>query len=286
MRRELVQKVPRVVAINPTHNPPQTTSIQQMYKQTHYHRKYRELQKQTKQLCKSAYNTYISTPDRVRYNCRAVKHPIGRPSGGISIGLKLYINWNAAEVYTNENIVCVKTDHVSIIACYFQPNTDILDIIGNISKAVEKLPPNQPLICTGDFNCRLDVGNRGYELTHSLYDAGLQCLNDPNAKTFVSSQGSSTIDLTFVSRGELSRVRSEVIPSLETKHQIVSTTFDVSCQNLCDRPRPIRRVDHVAMASNFDNETFSDALFSDNNVNKAFSLITVAVNESQVVKKT
>ena len=45
------------------------------------------------------------------------------------------------------------------------------------------------------------------------------------------------------------------------------------------------RVDHVAMASNFDNETFSDALFSDNNVNKAFSLITVAVNESQVVKK-
>ena len=41
----------------------------------------------------------------------------------------------------------------------------------------------------------------------------------------------------------------------------------------------------MAKASNFDNETFSDALFSDNNVNKAFSLITVAVNESQVVTK-
>ncbi len=144
----------------------------------------------------------IVRDERLWFNSRATKAMLGRPSGGIAIGLHLRRKWNAKRCHVNKNILCIQTDIVNIVLCYFQPAFDVLDIIRDISNGLSSLSlaSNLPTLVAGDFNCRLDSGCRGSDLCDALSNINLVCLNDPEDKTFVSKQGSSTIDLAFVSK--------------------------------------------------------------------------------------
>ena len=112
-------------------------------------------------------------------------------------------------------------------------------------------------------------------------------LNDPMHKTFLCTNGSSTIDLVFISKKHCDNFKVAVEPSLETKHQIVSTTFNTTCfKSLRERSRPIRRTDQGQLATNFDNDTFYEYLQETGNANNAFNVIISAIYDSKVTSNS
>ena len=135
---------------------------------------------------------------RLWMNSLATQGERGRHSGGISIGLNLNRNWLADKVFQSKHMLCVRTRVLVIVACYYPPNRDVSDILDDLADGIAKLSNcGTPIVIAGDFNCRIDSGTRGHELTSALSDIGFTCHNDPAHHTYISKQGVSTIDLVF-----------------------------------------------------------------------------------------
>ena len=83
------------------------------------------------------------------------------------------------------------------MVCYFKPETPIDTILLNLRPFLESTI-DKPLLLAGDFNCRLDKGVRGTQLSDDLLTLGLTCANTPHLYTYHCPKGQSTIDLIFV----------------------------------------------------------------------------------------
>ena len=88
----------------------------------------------------------------------------------------------------NQSImVCVRTRVLAIVACYYPPNRDVSDILDDLADGIAKLSNcGTPILIAGDFNCRIDSGTRGHELSSALSDIGFTCHNDPAHHTYIS----------------------------------------------------------------------------------------------------
>lgn len=66
--------------------------------------------------------------------------------------------------------MAVRTKSYDIVGCYFKPDTQVEDVLEVISNALISLqvPPRKTRILLGDFNCRIDIGDRGKILTEVL----------------------------------------------------------------------------------------------------------------------
>ncbi|KAH9401741.1 hypothetical protein TYRP_017146 [Tyrophagus putrescentiae] len=119
----------------------------------------------------------------------------GRPSGGILTAVRTSIECEYVE--KNINLVHVKlTDHdLSIINCYFTPNTEVDDILESIGETVGASTAGKYFIIAGDFNCRTDsaLSDRGRTLEEGLAQLGFILVTDPELASFVSPQPSGLI---------------------------------------------------------------------------------------------
>lgn len=84
----------------------------------------------------------------------AEKQEKGRPTGGIAIIYKPHIRLQ--EVSKSQNKIHAISPLGHILAYYYNPNTNIEDIIEEITNDVSNLDA-QPCIIGGDFNCRIDI---------------------------------------------------------------------------------------------------------------------------------
>ena len=67
---------------------------------------------------------------------------------------------------TSEVTVCVRTRVLAIVACYYPPNRYVSDILDDLADGIAKLSNcGTPIVIAGDFNCMIDSGTRGHELS-------------------------------------------------------------------------------------------------------------------------
>ena len=93
--------------------------------------------------------------------------------------------------------VVVETEIAYFVCCYFKPDSDLELIFETLVETLLKLDLDRPCIIGGDFNCRLDKGERGTDLRDFLrLSFALECLNSGEV-TYDAPNGSSEIDLIF-----------------------------------------------------------------------------------------
>jgi Reverse transcriptase (RNA-dependent DNA polymerase)/Endonuclease-reverse transcriptase len=127
----------------------------------------------------------------------------GRPSGGISC----YVNPRLGQILSinmGKNYVIVTLRNFCIISFYLNPSLNETDVHEVILEAFSKAPTDKTIIMTGDFNCRIDINkktgkmhNKGVAIIKTMSLLNLKMCNNPDAKTYIAYNGSSTIDLLF-----------------------------------------------------------------------------------------
>jgi hypothetical protein len=134
----------------------------------------------------------------------------GRPTGGVSVLSSPKIG-PLAIAHKSEDTLALSSLHLNIIAIYVRPQEQPADFILRLLQAASKLNLRLPTIIAGDFNCRLDLSPlqmRTTALIRTLHEEGFWIANDPETKTYIASNGSSTIDLiaTNLPRNQISRI--------------------------------------------------------------------------------
>jgi hypothetical protein len=125
--------------------------------------------------------------------------------------------------------VAVRTKVYDIVAFYFSPATPLEDVIEGVSAAISTLPPNRRrTIVLGDFNCRIDSGDRGEILAEVLREQfNLELRSNTEKHTFVGPQGRSVIDLVF---SDVRPVSVTTVPSLDRRHLKVMSTWEAEAE--------------------------------------------------------
>ena len=98
-----------------------------------------------------------------------------------------------------DNHVAVRCCSVAWAVFYFNPNTLLEDIFLYVADVVTTF--SEPAVISGDFNCRLDQGDRGNELLTFMNRSGYSLRNNATTPTYISPNGQSVIDLIFISSG-------------------------------------------------------------------------------------
>ena len=120
----------------------------------------------------------------------------GRPSGG----LHLYFNpkFNSKVNSSDSSHISVTFDHISVIGCYFRPQSDLDDIVLTLATALNNIPSTLPVIIGGDFNVHPD-SNEFKEISQFLRSYNITLISDPKTPTYTHSKGTSVIDYIFTS---------------------------------------------------------------------------------------
>ena len=139
-----------------------------------------------------------------------------------------------------------------------------------------------PTLLIGDFNCRLDCGEMGYDLCDMLYSVGFVCLNNPNDMTYIAAQGQSCIDLAVVTSSHSHQFEAHVEASLEKKDQHLVVGWDKSISRLSSRVPAVRHVDCGHISETFDSDNFSCA-FSEGAVDAAYDQILGSIKHSEII---
>jgi exonuclease III len=177
-------------------------------------------------------------PNHVTY-CQDAIQTKGRPKG-ICIAVKTEIP--SKFISRGDNALCIKIDDTIVIASYFKPKTEITKIGEQLSEIWQTLPETQKIIIYGDFNCRVDRGNRGSRLREIIEGQGLYLQNNNQRHTYISHNGSSLIDLVFAT-GDTQVADFTVVRNPERKHQpITFTTSETPQKCRIDQNRAIRKI--------------------------------------------
>jgi hypothetical protein len=166
---------------------------------------------------------------------------------------------------------------------YFNPDTPLDDIVLSVVEMITNLDTTKPSVLCGDYNCRIDSGDRGRHLKEIMQDMGFLLKNDCNEPTYIGHNGSSLIDLVFTTNGtttsiDTSTPRVRHLPI--RKHGQVH--FQVTAETIrrkkdARETRVERKIDYETMA------TLTDDLkqrTSNANIQQSTDLITEVIQQS------
>jgi len=143
------------------------------------------------------------------------------------------------QVRSGVGFVAVKYDKFNVLSCYISPNASIRifeDILENISGCIRAF--SGPFIIGGDFNAHSvlwgssNANRRGALMERWAASGGLCIVNKCGAYTCIRPQGSSVVDLTFVSYGILDRIFNwRIREDLESLSDHLYINFEISNVN-------------------------------------------------------
>jgi sorting nexin-29 len=168
--------------------------------------------------------------------------PRSESSRGLAIGTRT----PATCLAKGDHYLAVETLGVIFMVAYFVPNTPMDEILMIISGALASLDPNKPMILGGDFNCRIDTGRRGTDLSEQLYQYGFSLINERLQPTYVAPTGSSTIDLMFYrGKQQIKPTHTSIHPHELRKHLQVIVSWEIKEVVTATRrdPRLPRKID-------------------------------------------
>jgi hypothetical protein len=162
------------------------------------------------------------------FHSYATKGTRGRPSGGIVILVKPELQ--PRRITNSTNHVAVSINNVTAVICfYFPPDYDIDNLVLEVHNVLSSITADN-VIVGGDFNCRIDQGERGRDLVETLNLIGLRLVNRQDIPTYICPTGKSTIDLLLTSMPPHSLRSVEIRPTIFRKHQRVLVTFSDFCK--------------------------------------------------------
>ena len=143
-------------------------------------------------------------------------------------------------VSKSEHHVAIRCKGVDILGFYFKPQTPVEHITLEVAAALSSVDPRQPLtILAGDFNARIDEGDRGATLCSVLREEFLlELWNKEDEKTFIAPTGQSTIDLVF-SQKEPTSLRT--VQTVYRRHCQVISEWDLSLEPVEAVPLRLKR---------------------------------------------
>jgi len=169
---------------------------------------------------------FVETLSTVQFDIRgfntvqvyAKKGILGRPYGGIIAAVPEGTEFEV--VSSEDSHIHLILPHIdtSFMGFYFKPDTAVEEIVLTICKEVCQPNAGKTQIILGDFNCRVDNGERGQFLCRHLEDFGFFLVNNPKIPTYVTDSGKSVIDLTF------SNIPSRLI---DHSHRRILSTYAV-----------------------------------------------------------
>ena len=179
------------------------------------------------------------------YFSNAEKPTRGRPIGCLSIAIHRRINCSHHQVEKKRNILIMKGEYFAAAVAYFPPNTPTDQISLEICKALDTVKHSKLLILGGDFNCRLDDNSRrGSTLCRNLDKYNLSCTNDQSLRTHTCHNGSSVIDLLFISNlHNTEDTVARVSQCAVSKHQMVSCEINGEVEVCLQRKKRIKKLD-------------------------------------------
>lgn len=122
------------------------------------------------------------------------------------------------KIKSSNGFVIVKYGEIYVISCYISPNVSTMifeDILEDINGCIRTLPG--PFVVCGDFNAKSafwgspDTNRRGDLLERWAASFDFRLLNWAGVHTCVRAQGSSVIDLTWVSSHILERITGWIV---------------------------------------------------------------------------
>ena len=129
------------------------------------------------------------------YFVPAIKGPRGRPKGG----LEVYVNasYNSQELSCSSQHIAITFLNRTFICCYYQPGTDLDDILIDLAILLSKASDQSLITISGDLN--LSPTNPDFiELVNFLQSAyNIHIQSDTSHPTFIGHQGTSCIDHSF-----------------------------------------------------------------------------------------
>ena len=117
--------------------------------------------------------------------------------GGLTTAVHSKVQNNAFVRYSDGNVMLSHLPglKLSFTVAYYPSKNNIEDLLTSISFVLKKVGKLGKTFILGDFNCRLDINStRTNTLLEFRGNDGFYCLSEPKEYTFVSAQGSSTID--------------------------------------------------------------------------------------------
>ena len=166
----------------------------------------------------------LDFPNFLCKSAEATKHERGRPTGGITIAVHQRIMNKCDVVSKSDFCISFKLENTPrfFIVAYFNPDIEEDDMLHELSRNLCFSQSTDEIFLFGDFDCRIDKPDeKTNALLEFLHLQHLNCINDAEEKTFVNSQGSSTIELCFTNAGH--RVSDwKIINSLLSNHRLLT----------------------------------------------------------------
>ena len=121
---------------------------------------------------------------------------------------------------------------VHVVSCYFAPSLSIEEFTASLARLADEVRGISQMVVAGDFNAwAIDWGcsrtnQRGHILLETFASMDVILLNEGTQHTFSSANGSSAIDLTFVSSGLASQAEWQIsrVYTHSDHHAIMFTT--------------------------------------------------------------
>ncbi|KAJ4432874.1 hypothetical protein ANN_21513 [Periplaneta americana] len=140
----------------------------------------------------------VDLPGFYNYHVLANQGNMGRPSGGITCLVKPWLA-PITVLKRTPNLFMLKTNCITIIGGYFQPEFSAQEIIEALNESIANTSTEEAVVIAGDFNCRTDIHNiKAAQTIAYLEQEGFKLINDPKEPTYISYNGASTIDLIFL----------------------------------------------------------------------------------------
>ena len=132
---------------------------------------------------------------------------------------------------------------MNFLTSYFQPCTKLEDISFDISEGLSRIDKEELTIIAGDFNCRLDRGERGTDLLDILWELGFACVKSSQAPTYYCHNGRSAIDLVFTNYLQLTSDNVTITENSATKHCTVGFKVHTDVERADSKTAHIRKIE-------------------------------------------
>ena len=222
------------------------------------------------------------------YHSLATQGIAGRPSGGITIYIKPHLTPTRI-VHKTTNVIMVSTSVATILAAYFQPEVTSPDIIDSINEALQKANHSDAIIIAGDLNCRIDKSNpKTKRVLEYLEQEGFKVTNNPAETTYVTQNGTSTIDLILINnKTTLIKQKVETTNPIR-KHLPIKTTLKLNGkttnQENDGKVIVTRKIDEAVIEREQLTIKGCDTMIAEGHINEATNRIEYLLHKTIIAK--
>ncbi|KAJ4426125.1 hypothetical protein ANN_26934 [Periplaneta americana] len=230
----------------------------------------------------------VDLPGFYNYHVLANQGNMGRPSGGITCLVKPWLA-PITVLKRTPNLLMIKTNCITIIGGYFQPEFSAQEIIEAMNESIANTSTEEAVLIAGDFNCRTDIHNiKAAQTIAYLEQEGFKLINDPKEPTYISYNGASTIDLIFLNP-RVTKISVQALTKSATtplrKHIPILANLEISHkkEELCNSKKTTRHVDTTSLEEATEQIITVNKNIEDGKVNEAACKITDIIRTVQIV---